>query len=126
MMNKEDFKIETKRGHGPGGQHRNKIESCVVVTHIATGITETCQDSRSQARNIDIAKEKVIKRIKDISLKEKHLKQNTLRRHLIHNPETIRTYHYIRNEVKDHRSGNKYNLKKFMNGEVDLKATRDE
>ena len=121
-----EYKIETKRGHGPGGQHKNKVESCVVVTHIPTGIQETCQDTRSQRRNLDIAKERIQKRILDISLQGKHQQQNNLRKELIHNPETIRTYNYARNEVKDHRSGKRYNLKKFLNGEVNLKEASNE
>ena len=58
-----DFKITVTKGSGPGGQHKNKVETCVTVTHIPTGITERCQESSSQHQNIDLAKERVMKRV---------------------------------------------------------------
>jgi protein subunit release factor B len=45
-MEKKDLKISYTRGSGPGGQHKNKVETCVTVTHLPTGLSERCQDTR--------------------------------------------------------------------------------
>jgi len=109
-----DFDIRVTKGSGPGGQHRNKVETCVIVTHIPTGITERCQDSRSQWQNKQLAKEKVMQRVERLKEQEKHTKQNEIRKKLIQNPKIIRTYSYLRNEVIDHRTKKHYDLNKFI------------
>ncbi|GAG81670.1 unnamed protein product, partial [marine sediment metagenome] len=53
-MKDKDFKITCTRGSGPGGQHRNKVESCVIVKHIPTGLQEKCEDTPNQNRNKNI------------------------------------------------------------------------
>lgn len=113
-----DFNIRITRGSGPGGQHKNKVETCVIVTHIPTGITEKCQDSRSQHRNKMLAKERVMKRVEALELQKKQDSTNEIRKNLIQNPKVIRTYNYTRNEVIDHRTKKHYPLKEFMNGEI--------
>ena len=105
------FKITYKRGHGPGGQHKNKVETCCVVTDPVTGFTETCQDTRSQAQNRSLAVDRLVKR--------KHQKENDLRKEA-GLKGVIRTYNFSRNEVKDHRTGIKANLKKVLNGALNL------
>ncbi len=62
-MERKDLKIIYTRGSGPGGQHKNKVETCVVVTHIPTGLQERCQDTRSRQRNLNLAKERLEKKI---------------------------------------------------------------
>jgi peptide chain release factor 1 len=117
-----DFDIRVTKGSGPGGQHRNKVETCVIVTHIPTGITERCQDSRSQWQNKQLAKEKVMQRVERLKEQEKHTKQNEIRKKLIQNPKIIRTYSYLRNEVIDHRTKKHYDLNKFMDGKVNFNS----
>jgi len=116
----ERFKITYKRGHGPGGQHKNKVESCVVVTDTVTGFTETCQDTRSQAQNRSLAVDRLIRRIAQHEWWLKQEKDNELRREILGSVKTVRTYNFARNEVKDHRTGIKANLKKVLNGALNL------
>jgi len=125
MSNKE-FEISVTRGHGPGGQHKNKVESCAVVTHIATGLIETCQDSRSKLQNIETAKNRLIARVDLLKENAKHEKRNKHRKKLIHNPKIIRTYSFVRNEVVDHRTKKHYNLNSFLNGNIDFSSINSE
>ena len=113
------FKITYKRGHGPGGQHKNKVESCVVVVDPATGMMETCQETRSQAKNRSLAVERLTRRINEW---HEFLKQQELNMLLgeERSKGTVRTYNFPRNEVKDHRTGKKANLKKVLNGDIKL------
>jgi len=115
----ERFKITYKRGHGPGGQHKNKVESCVVVTDPETGFTETCQDTRSQAKNRSLAVDRLVKRIAQQEWYENHEKANAFRKEQLEKG-VIRTYNFPRNEVKDHRTGIKANLKRVLNGALNL------
>lgn len=116
----ERFKITYKRGHGPGGQHKNKVESCVVVTDTETGMSETCQETRSQARNLSLAVERLVKRIAQHEHWLAERKKNEERKRLISGGNVVRTYNFPRNEVKDHRTGIKANLKKVLNGALNL------
>ena len=114
------FKITYKRGHGPGGQHKNKVESCVVVTDPVTGFRETCQETRSQAKNRSLAVDRLWERIKEIQKLEAQQRRNELRIRLIGCGMVLRTYNFARSEVKDHRTGKKAPLNKVMNGEINL------
>jgi protein subunit release factor B len=60
---KKDFCIERMRGSGPGGQHRNKTESCVRITHIESGMSEYCCETRSQHKNLNTAFRRLAKRL---------------------------------------------------------------
>ena len=119
-MNKKDLKIEITRGSGPGGQHRNKVETCVTVTHIPTGFSERCQDTRSKNRNLKIAIDRLEKKIIQNKIDEKNEKQNEIRKEKIQNPKRIRTYNFITKKVIDHRTKKMADLEKVMNGEIDL------
>jgi protein subunit release factor A len=119
-INKKDIKVHYSRGHGPGGQHKNKTESCVTITHIPTGITETCQETRSQKKNYDIAIARIERKLLEIDLSEKTEKINEERKTQILNKKHIRTYNYPRGRVKDHRSGKEADLKKFLDGDLEL------
>jgi len=119
-MDDKDLHIRYTKGTGPGGQHKNKVETCVIVTHIPTGFQVRCQDTRSKIKNLEIAKERLEEKIKREEEKILQDKKNSRRKHLIKNPKVVRTYNYARNEVYDHRTGKKYNLKKFMDGKIDL------
>ena len=116
----KEFKIIYTRGTGPGGQHKNKVETCVVIKHILTGMQEKCEDTRSRARNEKLAMERLLKRIKEKKEQEKLEKQNDLRKEQIKHKKTKRTYNYARNEVIDHETGKRANLKKVMDGNLGL------
>ena len=118
-MDKE-FDIKCTRGTGPGGQHKNKVETCVVITHIPTGLSERCQDTRSKIQNLKIAKERIEKKIQQLKDDKLHEILNEKRKELIQNQQVVRTYNYSRNEVYDHRSKSKHDLKKFLKGDIDL------
>lgn len=122
-MKDKEFKISYTRGTGPGGQHKNKVETCVLITHIPTGLTERCQDTRSKKRNLTIAKERIIKKIEQAKQDVIDEKKKQRRLFLIKNSIIIRTYNYIRNIVTDHRTSKRYNLKNFMEGKIDLSET---
>lgn len=119
-MNDKDLHIQVTRGSGPGGQHKNKVETCVIITHMPTGLKERCQDTRSRHQNTEIAKQRLAKKIIDTHNKEQQEIKNKKRIELIQNQKVIRTYNYQRNEVYDNRTKSKHNLKKFMKGEIDI------
>jgi len=119
-MKDKDLKIIYTRGSGPGGQHKNKVETCVVITHIPTGLSVRCQETRYKSRNLTIAKDLLKKKIEKQEKEETRVKNNERRLELIKNFKVVRTYNYTRNEVIDHRRNTKHELKKFMKGEIDL------
>jgi protein subunit release factor A len=119
-MAKSEFKITYTKGTGPGGQHKNKTETCVVITHIPTGMQEKCEDTRSKIRNEKIAMERLLRRIEDENRRIEDEKKNEFRKEQIKDKKAIRTYNYPRNEVVDHRTGKRANLKKVMDGDLDL------
>lgn len=119
-MNNDDIKIETMRGQGKGGQHRNKTDSCVRVTHIPTGISVTI-DGRKQGQNKKKALKLLEQRLLEEKENEKAEKKKARRDHLIHNSKTIRTYDYKSGLVKDHRSGKTAPIKQVLGkGHIDL------
>ena len=115
----KEFEIKYTKGTGSGGQHKNKVETCVVITHLPTGIKERCQDTRSKNQNLTLAKSRITKKIQahyDKLVSQKKYEEYKKR---IDNSKIIRTYNYNRNEVKDHRSKAKSELKKVLNGDLD-------
>ncbi len=120
MKKQEEFKIIYTRGTGPGGQHKNKVETCVVITHVPSGMKEKCEDTRSRDRNEKLAMARLLRRIEDEKKKLLDEKKNDQRKELIKNKGNLRTYNYPRNEVVDHRTGKRANLKKVMDGDLDL------
>ncbi len=116
----KEFKVRYSRGSGPGGQHKNKIETCVEITHLPTGMKERCQDTRSRAQNEKKAMFRLKQRIEK-KRKEEYLDGvNKLRQDQILPKAVARSYNAARNEVKDHRTGNKADMKKVMRGDLDL------
>jgi len=114
------YKVEYTRGTGAGGQHKNKVETCVVITHKATGLQEKCEDQRSRAQNEKIAFERLKARLKERMTNIKLIALNDKRREAIQSAGRIRTYNFQRNEVKDHRTGKVAPLNKVLNGEIEL------
>ena len=119
-MNDKDLHITYTRGSGPGGQHKNKVETCVTVTHTPTGLSVRCQDTRSKAQNLKLAKVRLSQKIVKFEQDKLQLQKNEKRLELIKNQKVVRTYNYSRNEVYDHRTKSKHDLKKFMRGDIDL------
>ena len=119
-MEDKDLDIRITRGSGPGGQHKNKVETCVIITHIPTGLQEKCQETRSKIQNLELAKERIKAKVEKLQEQKIQEAKNERRRELIKNQKVVRTYNSVRNEVYDHRTKTKHDLKKFMRGEIDL------
>ncbi len=122
-INEKDLKIDTYRSGGAGGQHVNKTESCIRLTHLPTGIVVTCQDERSQIKNREKAMKVLKSRLYDHynSAYEKEYSEN--RRMQVgtgDRSERIRTYNFPQGRVTDHRIGlTLYSLDKFMMGDIE-------
>ncbi|KAH7909419.1 hypothetical protein BJ138DRAFT_1010890 [Hygrophoropsis aurantiaca] len=121
LFSMEDVKIEVMRARGAGGQHVNKTESAVRLTHIPTGITVSMQDERSQHQNKRRAFQVLRSRLMDIKITKDIENRRTTRRNLVRTAdrsEKIRTYNYAQDRVTDHRIGlSLMNLASFMEGD---------
>ncbi|AOJ00800.1 MULTISPECIES: peptide chain release factor 1 [Burkholderia] len=122
-INPADLRIDTFRASGAGGQHINKTDSAVRVTHIPTGIVVECQDDRSQHKNKDRALKVLAARIKDKQYHEQHAKEAATRKSLIGSgdrSERIRTYNFPQGRMTDHRINlTLYKLEQIMDGDLD-------
>jgi len=119
-MNKQDLRFEYIRGKGPGGQNKNKVCSCVKVTHIPTGITVTI-DGRDQHRNKMMALKELERRLYQHHLLKKQQAKKAIRDEKIKPSKYIRTYNYVRQKVLDHRSGKQADIREVMEkGRIDL------
>ncbi len=106
VINPADVRVDTFRASGAGGQHINKTDSAVRLTHIPTGIVVECQDGRSQHKNKDQAFKVLATRIKDKQAREIHAKEASERKSLIGSGERsdrIRTYNFPQGRITDHR-----------------------
>ncbi|GGP24037.1 peptide chain release factor 1 [Silvimonas iriomotensis] len=122
-INPADLRIDTFRASGAGGQHINKTDSAVRVTHIPTGIVVECQDDRSQHKNKARALAVLAARIKDVQDRERHAKEAATRKSLIGSgdrSERIRTYNYPQGRMTDHRINlTLYKLDAIMDGDLE-------
>jgi len=120
MLNKKDLIIETTKGQGPGGQHKNKTDSTVKITHIPTGIVVVV-NGRKQGQNKKKALKEIENRLAELNQEEKAKKKKERRDHAIKNEERIRTYDYSRGLVTDHRTGKTATIKDVVGkGKLDL------
>ena len=106
VINPADLRIDTFRASGAGGQHINKTDSAVRVTHLPTGLVVECQDDRSQHKNKAQALAVLAARLNDMKQREQQAKEAAERKSLIGSgdrSERIRTYNYPQGRVTDHR-----------------------
>ena len=113
-LSKRDFKVSTFRSSGPGGQHRNKTNTAIRITHTVTGISAESADSRSQSTNKESAFRKLVYKL--IAFYD-----NDKRERLMNSgwAEKIRTYHEPRGVVTDHRTGKTKRYSDVMSGDID-------
>ena len=121
-LDMKDVKKDTYRSQGAGGQHVNKTESAVRLTHLPTGVVVECQDGRSQHKNYEQALKVLRIRLFDIEFKKKQEEQAAQRKTMVSTGDRsakIRTYNYPQGRVTDHRIGlTTYNLGDMMNGDI--------
>jgi len=121
-INPADLRIDTYRASGAGGQHINKTDSAVRITHLPTGIVVECQDDRSQHRNKAQAMSILAARIKDSQIQEQQSKIASERKSLIGSgdrSERIRTYNFPQGRITDHRINlTLYKIDFIMDGDL--------
>ncbi|MDC3361142.1 peptide chain release factor 1 [Candidatus Thioglobus sp.] len=122
-INMNDVRVDTFRASGAGGQHVNKTDSAVRVTHIPTGTVVECQDGRSQHKNKAQALSVLASRILDAQQQEQKKEQASQRKELVGSgdrSQRIRTYNYPQGRVTDHRINlTLYKLSEVMEGELE-------
>ena len=123
QINPADLRIDTYRASGAGGQHVNKTDSAVRITHLPTGIVAECQDDRSQHRNKAKAMQVLAARIKEKERSERAAKEAATRKGLIGSgdrSDRIRTYNFPQGRLTDHRINlTLYKLQFIMEGDLD-------
>jgi peptide chain release factor 1 len=121
-LNMADVKKDTYRASGAGGQHVNKTESAVRLTHIPTNTVVECQDGRSQHKNYDKALQVLRTRLYQAEFEKLALERAAHRKSLVSTGDRsakIRTYNYPQGRITDHRiNKTMYNLAAFMNGDI--------
>ena len=122
QLNPNDLRIDTFRASGAGGQHINKTDSAVRITHLPTGMVVECQDGRSQHANKALAMKVLVARLNDQQKREAHAKESAERKSLIGSgdrSERIRTYNYPQGRVSDHRINlTLYKIDSIMDGDL--------
>ncbi len=122
-INPADLQIDTFRSSGAGGQHINKTESAIRITHLPTGLIVECQDERSQHKNREKAMKVLRSRLYEAKQREQESKRASERRSQVgtgDRSERIRTYNYPQSRVSDHRIGlTLYHLEQILNGDLD-------
>lgn len=122
-INPTDLQIDTYRSSGAGGQHVNKTESAIRITHIPTGTVVECQDERSQHKNRERAMKILVSRLYEAEQRKQHAAQAAERKSQVgtgDRSERIRTYNFPQGRMTDHRIGlTLYKLEQIMNGDLD-------
>jgi len=123
QLDPSEIRVDVFRASGAGGQHVNKTESAVRITHLPTGIVVECQDDRSQHKNRERAMKILVARIKDRQIQEQQRSQASTRKGLIGSgdrSERIRTYNFPQGRVTDHRINlTLYRIAQIMDGDLD-------
>jgi len=119
----KDLQIDTYRSGGAGGQHVNKTESAIRITHVPSGLVVQCQDERSQLKNREKAMRVLKSRLLELYQGEKDAKEAGARRSMVGSgdrSERIRTYNFPQGRVTDHRINlTLYRLESFLDGDMD-------
>ena len=122
-INPNDLRIDTFRVSGAGGQHINKTDSAIRITHLPTGLVVTCQDQRSQHKNRDKAMAILRSKLYEIAQNEKNNEIAQERKSQVgtgDRSERIRTYNYPQGRVTDHRIGlTLYKIDDILDGDID-------
>ena len=122
ILNPSELRIDTFRSSGAGGQHVNKTDSAIRVTHLPTGMVVECQDDRSQHKNKARALAVLAARLKDKQIREQQAKTAATRKSLIGSgdrSERIRTYNFPQGRVTDHRINlTLYKIAQIMDGDL--------
>jgi len=123
VLNPAELRIDTFRSSGAGGQHVNKTDSAIRVTHLPTGMVVECQDDRSQHKNKARALAVLAARLKDKQIREQQAKTAATRKSLIGSgdrSERVRTYNFPQGRVTDHRINlTLYKIAQIMDGDLD-------
>ncbi len=123
QINPQDLRIDVYRASGAGGQHVNKTESAVRITHIPTGLVVQCQDERSQHKNKAKAMKVLAARLYELKQREQQKQLSEERRSMVgtgDRSERIRTYNFPQGRLTDHRIGlTLYRLEDIMQGDLD-------
>jgi peptide chain release factor 1 len=121
-LDMNEVRKDTFRASGAGGQHINKTESAIRLTHIPSGIVVECQDGRSQHKNLEKAISVLRSRLYQVELDRIHEERSAQRKTLVSTGDRsakIRTYNYPQGRITDHRiNKTMYNLSNFMNGSI--------
>lgn len=121
-LDMKDVKKDTFRASGAGGQHVNKTESAIRLTHLPTNTVVECQDGRSQHKNYEKALQVLRTRLYQAELEKKNAERAAQRKSLVSTGDRsakIRTYNYPQGRITDHRiNKTMYNLANFMNGDI--------
>jgi len=118
----DDLRIDTMRAGGAGGQHVNKTESAVRITHLPTGTVVHCMDERSQHKNRDRAMRILRSRLFEMERERLHEERAAQRKSQVGSgdrSERVRTYNFPQNRVSDHRLGENFSLEQVIQGRLD-------
>ncbi|MDO5352143.1 MAG: peptide chain release factor 1 [Succinatimonas sp.] len=123
-INPADLRVDTFRASGAGGQHINKTDSAIRITHIPTGLVVECQDQRSQHQNRARAMEVLISRLSQMEEDKRNAEAASMRQSILSSgdrSDRIRTYNYPQSRITDHRINlTLYRLDEVLSGDLDL------
>ena len=121
-IHETDLKIDTYRASGAGGQHVNKTESAIRITHNPSGVVVTCQDETSQHKNRDKAMKVLRSRLYEVEIEKQHKERASTRKSMVSTGDRsakIRTYNFPQGRVTDHRINlTLYKLNEIMDGDL--------
>jgi peptide chain release factor 1 len=124
VIDKNDLRIDTFRASGAGGQHVNKTDSAVRLTHVPSGIVVECQDGRSQHKNKEKAMSLLKAKLLNSEKEKKDAEQAESRKIMVGSgdrSEKIRTYNFPQNRITDHRiEMSVHNLAGFLDGDMEV------